>query len=91
MWQQHMIGQHTNILHQYYLLTLVLLKEEVEKWGITINMNTTEIMGLLMSLWPLFLGFITLVIVLAKMHSDITVLKEKVKVAFDLINTINKK
>ena len=54
-------------------------------------MNTTEIMGLLMSLWPLFLGFITLVIVLAKMHSDITVLKEKVKVAFDLINAINKK
>ena len=42
-------------------------------------------------MWPLFLGFITLVIVLAKMHSDITVLKEKVKVAFDLINAINKK
>ena len=54
-------------------------------------MNTTEIMGWLMSLWPLCLGFITLVVVLAEMHRDITVLKEKVKVAFDLINTINKK
>ena len=54
-------------------------------------METVEVFGLLMKMWPLFLGFITLVIVLAKMHSDITVLKEKVKVAFDLINTINKK
>ena len=54
-------------------------------------MDTVEIFGLLMKMWPLFLGFITLVIVLAKMHSDITVLKEKVKVAFDLINSINNK
>ena len=54
-------------------------------------MDTVEIFGLLMKMWPLFLGFITLVIVLAKMHSDITVLKEKVKVAFDLINNMNKK
>jgi hypothetical protein len=53
-------------------------------------MVTTEIMALLMSLWPLFLGFITLVIVLAKMHSAITVLEEKVKVAFELINKMNK-
>ena len=54
-------------------------------------METVEIFGLLMKMWPLFLGFITLVIVLAKMHGDIIVLKEKVKVAFDLINSINKK
>ena len=54
-------------------------------------MDTVEIFGLLMKMWPLFLGFITLVIVLAKMHGDIIVLKEKVKVAFDLINSINKK
>ena len=54
-------------------------------------MDTVEVFGLLMKMWPLFLGFITLVIVLAKMHSDITVLKEKVKVAFDLINNLNKK
>ena len=54
-------------------------------------MDTVEVFGLLMKMWPLFLGFITLVIVLAKMHGDIIVLKEKVKVAFDLINNLNKK
>ena len=54
-------------------------------------MDALEVMGMLMKMWPLFLGFITLVIVLAKMHGDIIVLKEKVKVAFDLINSMNKK
>ena len=54
-------------------------------------MDTIEIFSLLMKMWPLFLGFITLVIVLAKMHGDIIVLKEKVKVAFELINSMNKK
>ena len=43
----------------------------------------------LMKLWPIFLGFITLVIVLAKMHATIQVLEEKVKVAFTLINKLN--
>jgi len=49
--------------------------------------------GLLMSIvefisasWPIFIGFITLVIVLAKMHSEIDVLKEKVRVLFELWN-----
>ena len=46
---------------------------------------------MIMKMWPLFLGFITLVIVLAKMHGDIIVLKEKIKVAFDLINKLNSK
>jgi hypothetical protein len=54
-------------------------------------MDTIELFSILMKMWPLFLGFITLVIVLAKMHGDIIVLKEKVKVAFDLINNLNKK
>jgi hypothetical protein len=53
-------------------------------------MDALQLMGMLMKMWPLFLGFITLVIVLAKMHGDIIVLKEKVKVAFDLINKMNK-
>ncbi len=39
--------------------------------------------------WPMFIAFITLVIVLAKMHSEIDVLKEKVKVLFDLWNKKN--
>ena len=37
--------------------------------------------------WPIALGFITLVIVLAKMHGEIDTLKEKVKVLFDLWNS----
>jgi hypothetical protein len=49
----------------------------------------TDVIILISKMWPIFLGFITLVIVLAKMHSAITVLEEKVKVAFDLINKIN--
>ncbi len=54
-------------------------------------MDSLELMTMIMKMWPLFLGFITLVIVLAKMHGDIIVLKEKIKVAFDLINKLNSK
>ena len=39
------------------------------------------------SVWPVVIGFITLVIVLAKMHSEIETLKEKVKTLFDLWNS----
>ena len=49
-----------------------------------------DLFGQLMRLWPIFLGFITLVIVLAKMHATIAVLEGKVKVAFELINKMNK-
>ena len=48
-------------------------------------------MELLNDYWQVFVGFITLVIVLAKMHSAITVLEEKVKVAFELINKMSNK
>ena len=67
---------------QNYLLKWDTVKGE--------NMDALQLMGMLMKMWPLFLGFITLVIVLAKMHGDIIVLKEKVKVAFDLINKMSK-
>ena len=40
--------------------------------------------------WPIALAFVTLVIVLAKMHSEIDVLKEKVKVIFELWNSRGK-
>ena len=43
-------------------------------------------MELVNSTWPMFMGFITLVIVLAKMHGDIETIKEKVKVLFELWN-----
>ena len=41
---------------------------------------------LLVAMWPVFLGFITLVIVLAKMHSSIEVLRDKVQTLFQLFN-----
>ena len=41
---------------------------------------------LLVSLWPVFVGFITLVVVLAKMHSSIEVLRDKVQTLFQLFN-----
>lgn len=40
--------------------------------------------------WPLALGFVTLVIVLAKMHGQIEVLQDKVKTLFDLWNNREK-
>ena len=52
-------------------------------------MEGVEVVTVLSKMWPIFVGFITLVIVLAKMHGDIIVLKEKVKVAFDLINKLS--
>jgi len=45
-----------------------------------------DAVGAIGSLWPVFLGFITLVIVLAKMHAEQEALKEKVKVLFELWN-----
>lgn len=41
------------------------------------------------ALWPIFLAFITLVIVLAKQHADVETLKEKVRVLFELWNKRN--
>jgi len=44
-------------------------------------------MSTISALWPIFLGFITLVIVLAKMHADLETVKEKIRVLFDLWNS----
>jgi hypothetical protein len=41
-------------------------------------------------LWPVAVGFVTLVVVLAKMHGDIETIKEKVKVLFELWNNRDK-
>ena len=49
-------------------------------------MTTMEFIN---STCPIFMGFITLVIVLAKMHGDIETIKEKVRVLFDLWNNKN--
>ena len=36
--------------------------------------------------WPILLALISLIIVLAKMHSDIEVMKEKIRTLFELWN-----
>ena len=42
------------------------------------------------AIWPIALGFVTLVIVLAKMHADIEQIKEKIRTLFELWNNRNK-
>lgn len=46
-------------------------------------MQTLEVIG---KLWPIFVSFVALVIVLAKLDVRIGTLEEKVKVLFDLHN-----
>jgi len=41
---------------------------------------------LIVKAWPIFLGIITLIIVLAKMDVRLAVVEEKVKTLFDLFN-----
>jgi|TARA_R110000868_G_scaffold95918_6_gene263650 hypothetical protein len=36
--------------------------------------------------WPVIIAVVGLIIVLAKMHGDLEVLKDKVRVLFDLFN-----
>ena len=48
-----------------------------------------ETIILITKLWPIFLAFIILVIILAQSHYRIKVLEEKVKSAFDLINKLS--
>jgi hypothetical protein len=48
-----------------------------------------EELSILGALWPIGLGIITLIIILAKMHYAIEVLREKVRTLFDLVNRIN--
>jgi hypothetical protein len=49
-------------------------------------MDTVE---LLAKIWPMVIGFITLVIVLAKMDVRIGMIEDKVKTLFDLWNKRN--
>ena len=50
-----------------------------------------EAITILSKLWPIFVAFIMLIVVLSQSHYRIKVLEEKVKVAFDLINKLTKK
>ncbi len=54
-------------------------------------MTGLEVMTIVSKAWPIFLGFILLIVSLAQAHYRIKVLEEKVKVAFDLINKLTDK
>ena len=45
-----------------------------------------ETLQIISSLWPIFIGIITLIVVLARMHYNLDSLTEKVKVLFDFHN-----
>jgi hypothetical protein len=47
-------------------------------------------LDILVGLWPIFAGFISLVIVLAKMHADQETMKEKIRTLFTLWNSRDK-
>ena len=46
---------------------------------------------ILLNLWPVAAGFISVVIVLAKMHADVETIKEKIRVLFDLFTDMNRR
>jgi hypothetical protein len=50
-----------------------------------------EVITILTKLWPIFVAFIMLIVVLAQSHYRIKVLEEKVKVVFELINKLTDK
>ena len=50
-----------------------------------------EVIAIISKLWPIFVAFIMLIVVLAQSHYRIKVLEEKVKVVFDLINKLTDK
>lgn len=47
-----------------------------------------QAIDLLVKLWPVFVGFIVLIVTLAQSHYRIKVLEEKVKALFDLVNKL---
>ena len=49
-----------------------------------------EVLQIITSLWPIGIGVITLIVVLARMHYNLEAITEKVKVLFDFHNKKNK-
>ena len=45
-----------------------------------------DVLQIISSLWPILVGLVTLIVVLARMHYNIETLTEKVKVLFDFHN-----
>ena len=49
-----------------------------------------DVMDAIGVVWPIAVAFVMLVIVLAKMHSDIEQIKEKIRTLFELWNSKDK-
>ena len=62
------------------------IKEELQPAGELVEQDEMEALDAIGTIWPIAFGFVTLVIVLAKMHSDIEQIKEKIRTLFDLFN-----
>ena len=49
-------------------------------------MNELELVQVVGTLWPIFLGLVALIFVLSRLWTDVESLKEKVKTLFELFN-----
>ena len=49
-------------------------------------MNTMDLLSAIGTLWPIFVGIITLIFVLSRLWTDVESLKEKVRTLFQLFN-----
>jgi len=52
-------------------------------------MNTMDLLSAIGTLWPIFVGIITLIFVLSRLWTDVESLKEKVRTLFELFNRKN--
>jgi len=50
-------------------------------------MNTVDLLSAIGTLWPIFVGVITLIFVLSRLWTDVESLKEKVRDLFRLHNS----
>jgi hypothetical protein len=62
------------------ILIDVMVPKKVVNYSSDGSIMETNIYEAISSIWPVFIGVISLVIILAKMHSSIQVLDDKVKV-----------
>tara|TARA_R100001224_G_scaffold100315_1_gene71451 strand:+ start:374 stop:544 length:171 start_codon:yes stop_codon:yes gene_type:complete len=51
-------------------------------------MEGVSFLELTSTLWPIFLAFLALIFSLAKSHTDISVLQDKVRVLYELVNKL---
>ena len=76
---------------QVAVRTAIQMQKELKKLHNSINtiiMTGVEAITIISKAWPIFVGFILLIVTLAQAHYRIKVLEEKVKVLFELHNKL---